>query len=150
MTAPCFGTNSGVLPGNLACVIRLEIHVPANDCWRHVRHEMQDPSHRASSSRNSMKTQTGNGAMKRRDLLRLIGLAAGAGAMYQAMSTLGHAEESNYSGSPDLQGAPPGTSVLILGAGIAGMTAAYELQKAGYKVQVLEYNGRAGGRNWSV
>ena len=40
--------------------------------------------------------------------------------------------------------------VLILGAGMAGMTAAYELQKAGYKVQVLEYNNRAGGRSWTV
>ena len=33
---------------------------------------------------------------------------------------------------------------------MAGMTAAYELRKAGYKVQVLEYNPRAGGRNWSL
>ncbi len=97
-----------------------------------------------------MKNQTDDGAMNRRDLLRMIGLTAGASAMYQAMSTLGHAAESPYFGPPDLQGAPAGTSVLILGAGIAGMTAAYELQKAGYKVQVLEYNNRAGGRNWSV
>jgi monoamine oxidase len=90
------------------------------------------------------------GGPSRRDLLRMIGLTAGASAMYQAMSTLGHAAESPYAGPPDLQGAPPGTTVLILGAGMAGMTAAYELQRAGYKVQVLEYNNRAGGRNWSV
>ena len=30
------------------------------------------------------------------------------------------------------------------------MTAAYELGRAGYRVQVLEYNNRAGGRNWSL
>jgi len=30
------------------------------------------------------------------------------------------------------------------------MTAAYELRRAGYKVQVLEYNARPGGRNWTV
>src|SRR6185312_10655007 len=41
-------------------------------------------------------------------------------------------------------------AVLGLGAGLAGMTAAYELRKAGYKVQVLEYNDRPGGRNWSL
>jgi len=51
------------------------------------------------------------------------------------------------SGPIELQGAPKGASVLILGAGMAGMTAAYELRSAGYKVQVLEYNGRPGGRN---
>ena len=45
---------------------------------------------------------------------------------------------------------PPGTSVLILGAGVAGMVAAMELRDAGYKVQVLEYNGRPGGRNWTL
>ena len=90
------------------------------------------------------------GALNRRDLLRMIGLTAGAGAMYQAMDTLGHAAQSPYSGPPDLQGAPAGSSVLILGAGIAGMTAAHELKQAGYRVQVLEYNSRAGGRNWSV
>ena len=41
-------------------------------------------------------------------------------------------------------------SVLVLGAGVAGMTAALELRDAGYQVQVLEYNGRSGGRNWSI
>src|SRR6202012_5904355 len=43
-----------------------------------------------------------------------------------------------------------GASVLVLGAGIAGMTAAYELRQAGYKVRILEYNSRPGGRNWSL
>ena len=88
--------------------------------------------------------------MSRRDLLRMIGVTAGGAAMYQAMSTLGFAADSPYRGPIDLQGAPKGASVLILGAGMAGMTAAYELRNAGYKVQVLEYNGRAGGRNWTL
>jgi len=88
--------------------------------------------------------------MKRRDLLRMIGATAGAAAMYQAMSTLGVAAESPYRGPVDLQGAPPGASVLVLGAGMAGMTAALELRDAGYRVQVLEYNNRSGGRNWSL
>jgi monoamine oxidase len=86
----------------------------------------------------------------RRDLLRMIGVTAGSAAMYQAMSSLGFAADSPYRGPIDLQGAPAGASVLILGAGIAGMSAAYELRNAGYQVQVLEYNGRAGGRNWSL
>jgi monoamine oxidase len=89
-------------------------------------------------------------SMTRRDLLRMIGLSAGGAAMYQAMSRLGFAAESPYKGTPKLQGAPQGASVLILGAGLAGMVAAYELRQAGYKVQLLEYNQRPGGRNWTL
>ncbi|MEO8809815.1 MAG: FAD-dependent oxidoreductase, partial [Rhodanobacter sp.] len=88
--------------------------------------------------------------MSRRQLLRMIGMGAGSAAIYQAMSSLGFAAESTFKGPPHLTGAPKGSSVLILGAGIAGMMAAYELRKAGYKVQVLEYNARAGGRNWTL
>jgi monoamine oxidase len=95
---------------------------------------------------NDVETAT----VSRRHLLRLIGVTAGSAAMYQAMSALGFAEASPYQGQVDLSGAPPGASVLILGAGMAGMSAAYELRNAGYKVQVLEYNARAGGRNWTL
>lgn len=80
----------------------------------------------------------------------MIGKIAGAGAMYQAMSTLGHAAESTYSGPLKLSKAKPGASVLVLGAGLAGMTAAFELRAAGYRVQVLEYQERAGGRCWTL
>ena len=80
----------------------------------------------------------------------MIGTAAGGTAMYQAMHSLGFAAESSFKGPTELAPAPKGASVLVLGAGMAGMVAAYELRNAGYKVQVLEYNGRAGGRNWSL
>ena len=40
--------------------------------------------------------------------------------------------------------------MLILGAGLAGLTAALELHKAGYRVQVLDCNRRPGGRNWTL
>jgi monoamine oxidase len=86
----------------------------------------------------------------RRDLLTLIGAAAGSAAMYQAMTSLGFAAGSPYRGPLKLEGDPKGASVIILGAGLAGMTAAFELDRAGYKVQILEYNSRAGGRNWSI
>src|ERR1700744_2050503 len=91
-----------------------------------------------------------SGSLSRRRLLRMIGVTAGASAMYQAMSSLGFAAESPYKGPVNLQGAPAGASVVVLGSGIAGMTAAYELRNAGYRVQVLEYNGRPGGRNWTL
>ncbi|MFC0386054.1 flavin monoamine oxidase family protein [Muricoccus vinaceus] len=86
----------------------------------------------------------------RRALLARIGAVAGGAAMYQAMSALGVAAESTYSGPIRLEGDPRGASVVILGAGLAGMVAAMELRRAGYRVQVLEYADRAGGRCWSL
>lgn len=91
-----------------------------------------------------------NAGMRRRDLLKLIGMTAGSAAMYQAMSSMGLAATSDYSGPIKLEGDPKGASVLILGAGLAGMTAALELRQAGYKVKILEFNDRAGGRNWTL
>src|SRR5882757_4393809 len=86
----------------------------------------------------------------RRQLLTAIGMVGGTAALYQAMTTMGHAMETQYKGPPNLSGARAGTSVLVLGAGLAGLLAAYELNKAGYKVPILEYQNRAGGRNWSL
>ncbi len=88
--------------------------------------------------------------LRRRDLLSLIGAAAGGAAMYRAMTSLGFAAESPYRGPIRLEGDPKGASVVILGAGLAGMTAAFELGRAGYRVEVLEYNSRPGGRNWTI
>jgi monoamine oxidase len=96
-----------------------------------------------------MSEQNSEG-MSRRSLLNMIGTVAGSAVMYHAMTEMGYAGESGYTGPIKLSPPPSGTSVLILGAGIAGMVAAMELRDAGYKVQVLEYNGRAGGRNWSL
>ncbi len=86
----------------------------------------------------------------RRELLAAIGKAGGAIALYQAMTALGHAAPTQFSGPPKLTGAKTGASVIILGSGLAGMVAAYEMTKAGYKVQVLEYQDRPGGRNYTV
>src|SRR6185503_812113 len=88
--------------------------------------------------------------VSRRSLLKLIGTAGGAAMMYQSMAAMGYVAKSDFTGPIKLSGAPKGASVLILGAGLAGMTAAYELRRAGYRVQLLEYNDRPGGRNWSL
>jgi monoamine oxidase len=92
----------------------------------------------------------GTAIVTKRDLLALIGTIAGSAAMYGAMTSLGLASDSGYNGPIELSGDVKGASVLILGAGLAGMTAALELRKAGYKVKVLEYNLRPGGRNWTL
>jgi monoamine oxidase len=88
--------------------------------------------------------------VSRRDLLSLIGAVCGSAAMYHAMTSLGFASDSGYKGPIKLEGDPKGASVLILGAGLAGMTAALELRKAGYQVRILEFNSRPGGRNWTL
>ncbi|MDR1285878.1 MAG: flavin monoamine oxidase family protein [Campylobacteraceae bacterium] len=89
----------------------------------------------------------------RRQLLAMIGKTAGVAAMYQAMASFGIAAESPFKEGEEfgqLKNAPKGASILILGAGIAGMTAAYELRKAGYSVKILEYRSKAGGRCWTL
>ncbi len=88
--------------------------------------------------------------ISRRALLNLIGTSAGSTVMYNAMLSMGYAATSDFAEPKTLAGDIKGASVVILGAGLAGMTAAYELRKAGYRVQVLEYNDRPGGRNWSL
>jgi monoamine oxidase len=94
--------------------------------------------------------QSERAAVTRRDLLSLIGAVSGSAAMYHAMTSLGFASDSAYRGPIRLDGDPKGASVVILGAGIAGMTAAMELRKAGYDVRILEFNSRPGGRNWTL
>ena len=86
----------------------------------------------------------------RREWLTEIGRMAGSATLLRAMVALGVTAKSSYAGPAELQGAPPGTSVLVLGAGLAGLLAAWELRKAGYAVKVLEYNQRAGGRCWTL
>ncbi|WP_313135880.1 flavin monoamine oxidase family protein [Paracoccus jeotgali] len=86
----------------------------------------------------------------RRQLLAMIGKVAGSAAMYQAMTSMGFAAESEYRDGVSLQGPRGGKKVLILGAGIAGMCAAYELRKAGYEVKILEYQNRHGGRVMTI
>ncbi|WP_423187206.1 flavin monoamine oxidase family protein [Alishewanella sp. d11] len=41
------------------------------------------------------------------------------------------------------------TRVIVIGAGLAGLAAAKQLQTAGYQVQVLEARDRIGGRIWT-
>jgi monoamine oxidase len=81
-----------------------------------------------------------------------IGRIGGAGAAYMAMESLGLAMPTP-AGAEKFQlprSSGNGRSVVILGAGIAGLVSAYELQQAGYKVTVLEARDRVGGRVWTI
>jgi monoamine oxidase len=90
--------------------------------------------------------------VSRRRFLHLVARAGGAAALYDIMAQMGLlAVPAGYAATLQL---PPasglGVRVIVLGAGIAGMTAAYELSKAGYACTVLEARPRPGGRNWTI
>ncbi len=97
--------------------------------------------------------------ISRRRFLQAVGAAGGAAAVLGSMEALrlvAPAAEHRRPFQPPrpsdfaLQGRANGTRVLILGAGIAGLTTAYELEKAGYACEILEARERPGGRNWTV
>jgi monoamine oxidase len=91
-------------------------------------------------------------AVTRRSLLEQIAAVGGLGAAYTAMEVLGLAIPTPAGAEqfslPAKSGV--GKSVVILGAGIAGLVSAYELRRAGYRVTVLEARDRIGGRVWTI
>jgi monoamine oxidase len=86
------------------------------------------------------------GPMNRRQFLRLLGAAGGTAAIFSAMDAWGMIAASAAEAPPTLEGRAEGRRVVILGAGLAGMTAAYELSKLGYETPIIEARSFAGGR----
>src|SRR5262249_43495760 len=83
-------------------------------------------------------------------LLERIAATGGAAMAHEAMTALGLLAAPPAQERFELRGQVPGTRVVILGAGLAGLTAAYELGKLGYACQVLEARARPGGRVFTV
>ncbi|MDP6993824.1 MAG: FAD-dependent oxidoreductase, partial [Woeseiaceae bacterium] len=114
----------------------------------------------------------------RRDFLASVGRAVGGSAMLRTMIAMGIGStvagcgsSSATPGSPPAPPPPPppppggmpsprpgdwpanvgmGTSVVILGGGIAGMTTALEMTRLGYNCTILEATSIAGGRNKTI
>lgn len=88
----------------------------------------------------------------RRAFLTRIAAVGGVGGMYTAMRAMGLVDDGvAHAAVPELPtGSGAGIKVAIIGAGLAGMSAALELRKAGYDVTILEANDRIGGRVFTV
>lgn len=95
--------------------------------------------------------------LSRRQVLTALGTVGGAGAVLGTLAYLDLFDDGGRAsftapGPSDfsLQGRANDASVVVLGAGVAGLCCAYELEKAGYSVTVLEARDRVGGRSWTV
>ncbi|GGL30189.1 flavin monoamine oxidase family protein [Caulobacter rhizosphaerae] len=86
------------------------------------------------------------GVLTRRRFFEGLAAFGGVSLAMAGMDALGFGFASARTAPPKLEGDAKGTKVVVLGAGLAGMTAAYELTKAGYQVQVIEARSFAGGR----
>lgn len=87
----------------------------------------------------------------RRDFITGVARAGGYSAAYISMQALGLVPTEV--GAQELKLAPgsgKGAKVVVLGAGLAGLSAAWELKKAGYDPVILEARDRTGGRNYTV
>jgi monoamine oxidase len=92
-------------------------------------------------------------AVSRRDFLMRVGQIGGYGAAFTLMQSLGLLPAMGVTGETAKIRKVPGngTTVVILGGGIAGLVSAYELGKLGYRCTLLEAREtRVGGRNWTV
>lgn len=89
----------------------------------------------------------------RRQFLNLVGAAGGSAAVYQMSVALGLIPAIAAADTPRAELQPLGRNgrrVAVLGAGISGLVVAYELERAGYDVTVIEASLRIGGRNLTV
>ena len=90
-------------------------------------------------------------ALTRRKVLSKIGQVGGAGALASAMQSVGMFSAGAAQAMPALpREHGRGRKVIVLGAGIAGLVAAHELEQAGFAVTILEARDRIGGRAWTI
>lgn len=90
-------------------------------------------------------------SVNRREFLNLLGATFGTGALIQLGSALSLLPATASANTLSLAAPLSGKGkIVILGAGISGLTTAFELTKAGYDCTVLESSNRAGGRVFTV
>ncbi|MGE3190422.1 MAG: NAD(P)/FAD-dependent oxidoreductase, partial [Vicinamibacterales bacterium] len=87
--------------------------------------------------------------LTRRHFIEQIAAAGGASLAYESMFGLGLMAAPRPAPFA-LQGSGLGARVAVIGAGISGLTVAYELGKLGYDCHVIEARSRPGGRAHTV
>jgi monoamine oxidase len=82
----------------------------------------------------------------------LLDVARSGGSVFAAMTSLDLlAQDNGATWLPDdLPRVGRGRKIAIIGAGAAGLSAAYELTRLGFKCSVLEARTRPGGRIWTI
>lgn len=89
--------------------------------------------------------------ISRRRFLNLVGAAGGSGAILQTGLALGLLPETGPLALADVGHIGEARKrILILGAGVSGLAAAYELERKGYECTVIEASKRIGGRNLTI
>jgi monoamine oxidase len=84
--------------------------------------------------------------LTRRGFLSRIGSIGGSAAVLTALESWNMGIASAQNAPPRLEGSGKGRSVVIIGAGLAGLGSAYELTRAGYECTLVEARKRSGGR----
>src|SRR5258708_13207687 len=87
--------------------------------------------------------------LTRRGFLERFGVVGGSALVMSGMRSW-ELMAAQAGPRPVLSGRPSGTKVIILGAGVSGMTVGYELGKLGYDVKLLEARDRVGGVNFTL
>ena len=85
----------------------------------------------------------------RRHVLGAFGVLGGSSLVMGAMNAWGLMGAAAGT-RPVLQGRPTDTRVIVLGAGLSGLTVGYELGKLGYDYRILEARDWVGGLCWTV
>ena len=93
------------------------------------------------------------GRVTRRQFVKAMGVIGGAGAAYHALTAMGLLDIPPASARTrpiELETGLSGVKIVVIGAGLAGLCAAYRAANAGAEVTVLEADKRYGGRSLTV
>jgi monoamine oxidase len=88
-------------------------------------------------------------APSRRRFLGHLGTIGGSSLVMTALSSW-QMMAGDAGTRPALSGRPRKAKVLVLGAGVSGLTLGYELSRLGYDFHILEARERVGGLVWTV